>query len=147
MRPEFKEAVKIAATGEYKCIPVSLELYADQYTPLMVLRKLKNVSRHCYMLESAEDNQKWGRYTFLGYDPRLEITCTNGKLTIKNGTSVTMETKHPGEYIRQILDENKSPKIEDFPYIYRWTGRIFFLRLHEICRAVSGAGCRRQGRV
>ena len=56
MRPEFKEAVKIAATGEYKCIPVSLELYADQYTPLMVLRKLKNVSRHCYMLESAEDN-------------------------------------------------------------------------------------------
>ena len=26
-----------------------------------------------------------------------------------------METKHPGEYIRQILDENKSPKIEDFP--------------------------------
>ena len=115
MRPEFKEAVKIAATGEYKCIPVSLELYADQYTPLMVLRKLKNVSRHCYMLESAEDNQKWGRYTFLGYDPRLEITCTNGKLTIKNGTSVTMETKHPGEYIRQILDENKSPKIEGFP--------------------------------
>ncbi len=115
MRPEFKEAVKIAATGEYKCIPVSLELYADQYTPLMVLRKLKNVSRHCYMLESAEDNQKWGRYTFLGYDPRLEITCTNGKLTIKNGTSVNMETKHPGEYIRQILDENKSPKIEGFP--------------------------------
>lgn len=115
MRPEFKEAVKIAATGEYKCIPVSLELYADQYTPLMVLRKLKNVSRHCYMLESAEDNQKWGCYTFLGYDPRLEITCTNGKLTIKNGTSVNMETKHPGEYIRQILDENKSPKIEGFP--------------------------------
>lgn len=38
MRPEFKEAVKIAATGEYKCIPVSLELYADQYTPLMVLK-------------------------------------------------------------------------------------------------------------
>ena len=33
MRPEFKEAVKIVATGEYKCIPVSLELYADQYTP------------------------------------------------------------------------------------------------------------------
>lgn len=67
------------------------------------------------MLESAEDNQKWGSYTFLGYDPRLEITCTNGKLTIKNGTSVNMETKHPGEYIRQILDENKSPKIEGFP--------------------------------
>ena len=64
MRPEFKEAVKIAATGEYKCIPVSLELYADQYTPLMVLRKLKNVSRHCYMLESAEDNQKWGATHF-----------------------------------------------------------------------------------
>ncbi len=67
------------------------------------------------MLESIEDNQKWGRYTFLGYDPKLELTCTNGRLTVKNGTSMVFETKHPGEYIRQIVKENKSPRIEGLP--------------------------------
>ncbi|MCI6732007.1 MAG: anthranilate synthase component I [Lachnospiraceae bacterium] len=115
LKPDMEEAGKLAAEGQYRCIPVSCELYSDQYTPLGVLRKLKNVSRHCYMLESIEDNQKWGRYTFLGYDPKLELTCINGKLTIKNGSSFTVETGHPGEYIRQVLRENKSPKLPGLP--------------------------------
>ena len=115
IRPNFQEASVLAAQGLYKCIPVSTELYSDLYTPIEVLRKLKRVSRHCYMLESIEDNEKWGRYTFLGYDPKLELTCTDGRLTVKNGTSMVFEAKHPGEYIRQIVKENKSPRIEGLP--------------------------------
>ena len=115
IRPNFQEASVLAAQGLYKCIPVSTELYSDLYTPIEVLRKLKRVSRHCYMLESIEDNEKWGRYTFLGYDPKLELTCTDGRLTVKNGTSMVFETKYPGEYIRQIVKENKSPRIEGLP--------------------------------
>ena len=115
IRPNFQEASVLAAQGLYECIPVSTELYSDLYTPIEVLRKLKRVSRHCYMLESIEDNQKWGRYTFLGYDPKLELTCTDGRLTVKNGTSMVFEAKHPGEYIRQIVKENKSPRIEGLP--------------------------------
>ncbi len=115
IRPNLQEASALAAQGIYKCIPVSTELYSDLYTPIEVLRKLKRVSRHCYMLESIEDNEKWGRYTFLGYDPKLELTCTNGTLTVKNGTSMVFETKHPGEYIRQIVKENKSPRLEGMP--------------------------------
>ncbi|MDO4261842.1 MAG: anthranilate synthase component I [Eubacteriales bacterium] len=115
VKPEIEEARKLAGEGAYQCIPVSAELYADEYTPIGVLKKLMRVSRHCYLLESAEDNQKWGRYTFLGYDPKLELTCTDGKLIIKNGTSVTVETRHPGEYIRQVLRENKSPKLPGLP--------------------------------
>ena len=115
IRPNFQEASVLAAQGLYQCIPVSTELYSDLYTPIEVLRKLKRVSRHCYMLESIEDNEKWGRYTFLGYDPKLELTCTDGRLTVKNGTSMVFETKHPGEYIRQIVKENKSPRIEGLP--------------------------------
>lgn len=113
--PDMKEAEKITASGEYKCIPISCELYADQYTPIGVLKKLKHVSRHCYMLESIEDSQKWGRYTFLGYDPKLELTCTNGRMTIRNGTAFTVETEHPGNYIRQVLKDNKSPKLAGLP--------------------------------
>ena len=115
IRPNLQEASALAAQDIYKCIPVSTELYADLYTPIEVLRKLKRVSRHCYMLESIEDNEKWGRYTFLGYDPKLELACTDGTLTVKNGTSVVFETKHPGEYIRQIVKENKSPRLPGMP--------------------------------
>ncbi len=42
-------------------------------TPIEVLRILKEISKHCYMLESVEDSQKWGRYSFLGFDPLFRV--------------------------------------------------------------------------
>lgn len=44
-----------AASGKYKRVPVSRELYADAFTPISVMRTLRAASRHCYLLESAED--------------------------------------------------------------------------------------------
>lgn len=73
--PKLSEVERIAETGEYKVLPVSCEILSDFTTPIEVMRILKNVSTHCYMLESAQASETWGRYTFLGYDPKMEITC------------------------------------------------------------------------
>ena len=99
----------------YHVVPISKEIMADIRTPMQVLRILKGVSHHCYMLESVENQEKWGRYTFLGYDPKMEITCTNGKMTIRNGKEETKEVEHPGECIKEILQEYTSPKVEGLP--------------------------------
>ena len=115
IRPTLEEAKQLTACGQYKTVPVSMEIYADLCTPIQALRKLRNVSHHCCLLESCEDSKNWGRYTFLGYDPKMELICTNGKLTISTGTSVTVETKHPGEYIRQVIAESKSPRLDYLP--------------------------------
>ena len=71
---------QLAASGEYKVVPVSTEIYADLCTPIQALRILQNVSHHCYLLESVEDHQKWGRYSFLGYDPKMELPSFTGGL-------------------------------------------------------------------
>lgn len=113
--PDLEEAKKIMKFGDYGVIPVCRELFADQTTPIEVLRILKNVSSHCYMLESVEDSKQWGRYTFLGYDPILELTCQDHELTIKTGMTITKKVEHPREYIREILAENRSPKLEGMP--------------------------------
>ena len=115
IRPTLEEAKTLAKEGNYQVLPVSMELYSDFVTPIEVLRKLQNVSSHCYLLESIEDSQKWGRYTFLGYQPKLELTCKDGKTIIRNGTQITLETKHPGEQIHQIIRENRSPHFEYLP--------------------------------
>ena len=67
----FEEAKELSKG--YKVVPISMEIMSDIRTPMQVLRILKGVSSHCYMLESVENQEKWGRYTFLGYDPKLEI--------------------------------------------------------------------------
>lgn len=112
IRPELTQIRELADSGEYKCIPVSMTMLSDIRTPIEVLKILKNVSSHCYMLESAESREKWGRYTFLGYDPKLEVTVMNGKL--KAGP-FEIETDDPNHYLRQIIADHRSPKIEGMP--------------------------------
>lgn len=111
----FEQVQSIHESGDYKSIPISREILSDIATPIEVLRRLKNVSTHCFMLESIEDKKQWGRYTFIGYDPVMELTCTNHRLTIKSGTKIEMEVDHPGTYIKQVLEENRAPRIENLP--------------------------------
>ena len=100
---------------------MSRELYADAFTPVEVMRTLRAASRHCYLLESAEDKQRWGRYSFLGYAPTMEITCTDGHVTITEGAEEEeknrreFDTDHPGEVLREILKDYKSPVMEGMP--------------------------------
>lgn len=116
MRPSLDEIRAIAAENpDYRKIPVSMELFADFITPVEALRILKRVSSHCYMLESMEDSKNRGRYTFLGYDPSLEVTCTDGLLRVKGATSFEQKVSHPGPCIRKIIQENKSPRLRDLP--------------------------------
>ncbi len=116
--PALCEVKKIAATGTYNVLPVSCEILSDFITPVETMKILKNVSTHCYMLESAQANETWGRYTFLGFDPKLEITCMDGVMKIGN---LKVETDYPTEYIRQILSEYKSPR---FAYLPSFTGGL-----------------------
>jgi anthranilate synthase component 1 len=126
--PSLEEAKKIAGDESYKRIPISYEIFSDTKTSIEVLRRLRILSNHCYMLESVEDSKNWGRYSFLGFNPILELTCQDGDLSIKGKSSFSdceiedsqencfnVKTDNPGGYIRQIVEENKSPKLEGMP--------------------------------
>lgn len=110
--PDLSEIRRIAGTGKYNVLPVSCELLSDFTTPIETMKILKNVSTHCYMLESAQANETWGRYTFLGFDPKLEITCTDGEMKIGN---LKVKTDAPSDYLRQILADYKSPRLDYLP--------------------------------
>ena len=114
-----KETIKrIAETHKYKVMPVSCEILSDICTPLEALSILKNVSTHCYLLESVVEKEKWGRYTFLGFNPKFEITCMDGEMKVGN---VTVRTNDPSTYIRQVLADYKSPH---FDYLPSFTGGL-----------------------
>lgn len=116
--PNLDIVKAIASSGKYKVLPISCEILSDFTTPVETMKVLKNVSIHCYMLESAQANETWGRYTFLGFDPKLEITCLNGEMKIGN---LTVHTDNPSAYLRQILADYKSPY---FDYLPSFTGGL-----------------------
>lgn len=113
--PSLEEVKAIAGKGIYRKIPVRAEMYADMVTPMQVIRILKNIAKNVFMLESAEENKWWGRYTFIGYDPALEVSCQNGKLRLKSSTEYTEETRKPQKVLRHILEENRAPKLAGMP--------------------------------
>lgn len=114
--PAFSEVEKIASTGKYNVLPVSCEILSDFITPIETMKILKNVSRHCYMLESAQANETWGRYTFLGFDPKMEITCLDGVLSGVLEAGKRQNVKgNPSEYLRNILSDHRSPCFRNLP--------------------------------
>jgi len=110
--PSIDEVRKIAESGKYDVVPLSCEILSDFTTPIETIRILKNASTHAYMLESAMANERWGRYTFLGFDPKLEITCINGEITYGDKTE---KTDDPSKIIREIMSHFKSPRFDNLP--------------------------------
>ncbi len=113
-RPALNEIreLLLSSEGKYDVVPVSCELLADICTPTEALRKLKAVSTHTFLLESAEQNEKWGRYTFLGYEPTLEITCLDGEMSVGGHR---FKTDDPSAEIRAHLARRRSPRYEMLP--------------------------------
>ena len=116
--PEYSKVKELAASGKYDIVPVSCEILSDICTPIEAVSILKNVSTHCFMLESVAENEKWGRYTFLGFDPKMQITASGNDLVIGD---VKMTSEDPSVQIRQILSRYKSPR---FDYLPPFTGGL-----------------------
>ena len=113
--PSLKEARELAASGGCRYVPVSRELFSDFITPIQALRILRAKSGHCFLLESAADSAGWGRYTFLGFDPTLEVTCKDGILQLRDRDTVRTELQHPAPILRKLLAEHKSPRVPGLP--------------------------------
>ena len=102
----LEELKRTAASGAYRRIPIWREIFSDIATPVQVLKKLLAVSDHCFLLESAEDNKQWGRYSFLGFDPAMELTCMNHQVTITTDHVEQFETENPAQVIARVIEEN-----------------------------------------
>lgn len=121
MYPSLEEVIKLAESKEYKRIPVQIEMLSDSLTTIEAVRILRNASHQCYLLESASQTETWGRYSFLGFNPKMEITCQDGLISIKENegaNKVLVEERkvsHPGDILREIIAKYKSPTLPLMP--------------------------------
>ena len=116
IRPTLAEAKTTSTHNQYRVIPLSTEIYSDAVTPIRVMKTLQNLNKHCFMLESVEDKKNGGRYTFLGYDPREEITCLNETVKItESSRTVIFEKNNPNQHIQDMLERYKSVRFDWLP--------------------------------
>lgn len=116
--PSPDEIRKIGESGEYKRVPLKAELFSDSFTTIDTLRSLKAAGHEVFLLESAENDERFGRWSFLGYKPTLELTVRNSVVKIRRFSSSeteTINTDSPKEVISRIVSENRMPRLEEFP--------------------------------
>ena len=114
MYPTLDEIRSIPNISAYKRVSVAVDLLSDFLTPIEAMRILKSHSTHTFLLESVEDRKQWGRWSFLGFEPTLEITARGEKVYL-NGVESPAHKGNPNALIRAILAEYKSPKIDALP--------------------------------
>ena len=105
--------------GNYTLVPIVKEIYADVVTPITLLRKIALLDKQYYLLESVEGGEKWGRYSFLGFQPMLQLLCKKGEVTLKSGT---ISTKVPATTCIRLSKKKTKPHCwlrTIYPRLYR----------------------------
>ena len=101
IKPTLEEAKRIS-TG-CAVVPIALEIFSDQKTPIEVLRNIRKQSDNWFILESVNGSDSWGRYTFLGYKPVLNVYGTGDTITVKNGMGETKTNADAVAVIREKI--------------------------------------------
>lgn len=73
--------------GKTKSHIIYTELFSDFHTPISILDKLKKQSEHSFLLESVNETENWGRYSYIGYEPRKSVVVKDGQTYINGETT------------------------------------------------------------
>ncbi len=103
--------------GEFKqrcrkgnLIPVYLEMPADVETPVSAFLKIAGQARRAFLLESVENGEQVGRYSFLGADPDEVLAVRQGvvEYTCRGKTRVLSRSKDPITVLRKLMQRYRT---------------------------------------
>ena len=138
--PDLHAFKKFSTLGNL--IPVYREILGDTETPVSAYLKLNKTPS--FLLESVVGGEKWARYSFIGIDPVMTITCQGKKILIKSNASVTpVEADDPLSIVEKILSQYRPVNVKGLP---RFSGGFvgyvgydmvkFFERVPDIHKSV-----------
>jgi anthranilate synthase component 1 len=89
--------------GKAGLIPVHREVIADLDTPLTIFAKLAGEESHAFLFESLEGGEKWGRYSFVGYDPLVIFESRGDRVTVTRSGVTSELSGNPLDLLRELL--------------------------------------------
>jgi anthranilate synthase component 1 len=121
-----------AVAAGHTLVPVSMELFADTLTPIRALYALRGAGSECFLLESAPGGENWGRYTFLGFDPKLTVRGDADGIEILSGATVTRQSGDTHTLLREFTARSTSPRLAYLPPMTG--GLVGYVSYEHMCR-------------
>ena len=111
--PDRDTFIRLAT--EHGLVPVWREVLADLETPLSVYAKLSG-DGPSFLLESAEHGERWGRYSFVGFDPFLTLLGRRGEVTWIGSPPVEVEdATGPLDALARATEAFRAPTLLELP--------------------------------
>lgn len=100
----------------YRLVPIFYEMLSDTVTPIRIYKALSENEENAFILESVDNKEKWGRYSFIGVNPKLEVKITDHKAEIISEDGVKSEIiDNPVKFLSGIMEEYKTPRLKNKP--------------------------------
>ena len=105
---------------KYDVVPVVEEIPIDFDTPVSLFSKVAR-GEYCFLLESLEGGERWGRYSFIGINPLRVIKVKGWSVRVESpaGDAEKLEVQDPIEYLRGIF---RGIKVAQVPGLPRFSG-------------------------
>ena len=112
-QPSRKEFLALAR--EHTLVPVCRTLTADLETPVSAFLRAAWPERECFLLESVENGEQVGRYTFIGLAPFKRIVARGREITITEGKRVVQIEDDIFGVLRRALAGHKPARLPGLP--------------------------------
>jgi anthranilate synthase component 1 len=113
VQPSRKEFLALAK--DHTLVPVCRILAADLETPVSAFLRAAWPERECFMLESVENGEQVGRYTFIGLSPFKRIVARGREVTITEGKKVVQTEADIFDVLRRALAGHKPARLKGLP--------------------------------
>ncbi len=122
LKPSKQEFIALAKKGTI--VPVYGEILADLETPVSTFLKLADGKPYAYLLESVEGGERWGRYSFMAWEPKLIFQSKGSMYSLhKPGDKPAWQkTDDPIVELHEIMKRYTPVQIEGLPPF--WGGAV-----------------------
>src|ERR671927_835989 len=113
LMPGLPDARKLAR--EYDVVPLYAEFIGDLETPISAALKFAD-EENVFLLESAEAAERFGRYSFLGFDPKRTLSYSDGLYTVVDADGVReVAAKDPFRGLAELIGKKSVAPLPNLP--------------------------------
>jgi anthranilate synthase component I len=113
IQPSRKEFLALARN--HTLVPVYRTLTADLETPVSAFLRAAWPEQECFLLESVENGEQVGRYTFIGLNPYKRIVARGRRIDITEGGRTARIEGDIFAVLRDALGGHKPARISGLP--------------------------------
>ncbi|HEX4322859.1 MAG TPA: anthranilate synthase component I [Acidobacteriaceae bacterium] len=105
----------LALAKKHTLVPVFRTLTADLETPVSAFLRAAWESPECFLLESVENGENIGRYTFIGLNPYKRIVSRGRAITISEGKKTVQIEGDVFAILREALSGHTPARVPGLP--------------------------------